>query len=103
MDVERRTPGPCAGTGATYYRVQARLVELLADHEDLLARMDEVPGINTIGAQQVLSEVGTDLENFANAGALCAWAGVEPPNNESAERNGVSGIRCEQANSGLTL
>src|SRR5208283_712990 len=64
-------------------RVQARLAELLADHEDLLARIDEVPGINTVGAQQILSEVGTDLENFPNAGALCAWAGVSPPNNET--------------------
>jgi transposase len=79
-------------------RVHARLTEQLADHEDLLARIDEVPGINTVGGQQILSELGTDLAAFPNAAALSSWAGVCPGNNESGgkRRSGRSPVRAGQ-------
>jgi transposase len=55
-----------------------------ADHDALVERLDEVPGIDQLAARVILAEVGPTLAAFANAEALCSWAGVCPGNNESA-------------------
>ena len=64
--------------------IDARMRKLMQDHNDLIRRMDEVPGINELSAQYILSELGTDLKTFPNASALASWAGLCPGNNESA-------------------
>jgi transposase len=76
-------------------RVNAHLGELLGNNEDLMTRMDEVPGVNIVGGRQVLSEVGTDLEAFRNAEAFSSWIGVCPGNNESGGKrhSGRSPVR----------
>lgn len=56
----------------------------MSDHESLIQRLDEVPGIDIIGAQSTLAELGFDLASFRSSDALCSWAGVSPGNNESA-------------------
>jgi len=53
-------------------------------HENLLERLDEVPGIDKKSAQSVLGEVGVTLDEFKSMVAFVAWAGLCPGNNESA-------------------
>lgn len=65
-------------------RIGERMKQLMEDHQDLLKRLDEVPGISELSAQYVLSELGPKLDAFANAAALASWAGLCPGNNESA-------------------
>ena len=65
-------------------RVEARLKELFEPYSDLMDRMIEIPGINLVAAYAILSEIGTTLEDFRTAAALCSWCGVCPGNNESA-------------------
>lgn len=65
-------------------RVQARLTSLFPAHEEVIERIDAVPGINVVAAHAILAETGTTLDCFPNAGAFCSWAGVCPGNNESA-------------------
>lgn len=64
--------------------IDVRMRDLMQEHNDLIRRMDQVPGINELSAQYILSELGTDLETFPNASALASWAGLCPGNNESA-------------------
>jgi transposase len=52
--------------------------------EHQIARLDEIPGVNRIGAIAILSEIGVDMSAFAIASNLCAWAGVCSGNNETA-------------------
>ena len=64
--------------------ISARMKELMQAQQDLLNRLDEVPGISELSAQYVLSELGPELDTFPNAAALAAWAGLCPGKNESA-------------------
>ncbi len=64
--------------------ISTRLELMMADNEDLLSRLKDIPGIQDLSAQSVLSELGTDLSSFANENSLCSWAGVSPGNNQSA-------------------
>lgn len=75
--------------------IDARMRALMQEHNDLIRRMDEVPGVNELSAQYVLSELGPDLATFADASALASWAGLCPGNNESAgkRRSGRSPVR----------
>jgi transposase len=65
-------------------QIDQRMKELMQEHNDLLNRMDAVPGINTLSAQYILSELGPELITFPNAASLASWAGLCPGNNESA-------------------
>jgi transposase len=49
------------------------------------ARMiDEVPGIDVASAQDLLAEIGTDMDRFPTHKHLCSWACQCPGNHESA-------------------
>ena len=64
--------------------ISARMKELMQAQQDLLNRLDEVPGISELSAQYVLSELGPELDTFPSSAALASWAGLCPGNNESA-------------------
>ena len=46
--------------------------------------IDTIPGIGQVSAQQIIAEIGHDMERFPTAAHLCNWAGICPGNNESA-------------------
>jgi transposase len=53
--------------------------------QDDVQRLDSIPGISTKMAEQILSEIGTDVQNqFPSAAHMCSWAGVVPGHNENA-------------------
>ena len=64
--------------------ISARMKELMQTQQELLSRLDEVPGISELSAQYVLSELGPELDTFPSSAALASWAGLCPGNNESA-------------------
>lgn len=66
------------------------------DQDDLLARLQTIPGVGQKVAQIIVAEAGTDMTRFASAGHLAAWAGLTPGKNESAGRNRSS--RTNKAN-----
>lgn len=74
--------------------ISARMKELMQAQQDLLSRLDEVPGISELSAQYVLSELGPELDTFPSSAALASWAGLCPGNNESAgkRKNGRSPV-----------
>lgn len=75
--------------------ITERLRELMEPHQDLLERMDEVPGINEIAAQAVLGNIGITLKEFASDASLNNWSGLCPGNNQSAgkRKNGRPSVR----------
>jgi transposase len=75
--------------------IDARLVLLTKEHQDLLDRLDEIPGIDKRSAQSIISEIGVTLDEFRSMAALVSWAGLCPGNNESAgkRKNGRNSVR----------
>jgi transposase len=61
-------------------RIDALLEPFRAQHRLLT----QIPGVDRVTAAGILAEVGTDMEVFATARRLAAWAGVAPGNHESA-------------------
>src|SRR5690242_3631193 len=44
----------------------------------LIENADTVPGVSTVAAPAILSEIGWDMSRFPTAGHLLAWAGMCP-------------------------
>jgi transposase len=59
----------------------------------LIENADTVPGVSTVAAPAILSEIGTDMSRFPTAGHLLAWAGMCPGQNESAGKRKPSRLR----------
>lgn len=76
-------------------KITDRLAELTEPHRELLNRLDEIPGINKVAAQSVISHIGVTLEEFDSDNALSSWGGLCPGNNESAgkRKSGRSPVR----------
>jgi transposase len=46
--------------------------------------LDEIPGIDSRAAQNIVAEIGVNMDQFPSAGHLASWAGLCPGNNQSA-------------------
>lgn len=75
--------------------INERLDTLTVEHQDLLDRLDEIPGIDKKSAQSIVSEIGVTLDEFICMAALASWAGLCPGNNESAgkRKSGRTSVR----------
>jgi transposase len=69
------TTGPGAGTGPD------------AAVRPAAARLDEIPGISSAGAQAILAEIGLDMSRFPTAGHLVSWAKLSPRTIQSGASN----------------
>ena len=57
----------------------------LSSHPEYLEILDSIPGIAKRMAEQILTEIGTDVKaQFPSSGHMCSWAGLVPGQNESA-------------------
>jgi transposase len=62
------------------------IAKRLAAEQELIERLDEIPGVNRRVAEVVLAELGTDPKRFGRANRAAAWAGMCPANRESGGR-----------------
>jgi transposase len=67
----------------------------MKEHEALLDRMKQAPGIADVASREILAEIGPTLDSFPKDTALVAWSGLCPGNNESAgkRKSGKSSVR----------
>jgi transposase len=54
---------------------------------EALQILDTAPGIDQIAAQNVLAELGTNMNQFPSADHLASWVGLCPGNNQSAGKS----------------
>jgi len=52
-----------------------------------------IPGVSDLGAQVIVSEIGTDMSRFPSEGQLISWAGMCPRNDESASKRRSNRLR----------
>jgi transposase len=62
----------------------ARIEEKLFPFREELALLDEIPGVDRTTSENLLAELGTNMNQFPTDGHACSWAGVCPGNRESA-------------------
>ncbi|WP_088014750.1 IS110 family transposase [Gottfriedia acidiceleris] len=66
-------------------KLDLEVTQRVSSYQEDIERLDSIPGIATRMAEQILAEIGTDLENqFGSAPRLCSWAALVPGHNESA-------------------
>ena len=65
-------------------RLDEEVKKRMLPFECELELLDTIPGVGRRTAEQVLAEIGVDMNQFPSAAHLCSWAGVAPGNNESA-------------------
>jgi transposase len=73
-------------------RLNAEIEQQLSPSQDLLERLDTIPGVGPRVAQAMLVEIGTDVSRFSTGSHLASWARVCPGNDESAGKRRSSRI-----------
>ena len=59
----------------------------------LIGLLCTIPGIASLAATSILSEIGSDMSRFATDGHLVSWVGLCPGQNESAGKRKSSRLR----------
>ncbi|ECJ9745154.1 IS110 family transposase [Listeria monocytogenes] len=73
--------------------IEKAIHDALLPHDEIVVRIDEIPGINVTTASVVLAEIGLDMSTFPSSKQLASWAGLAPSNHESAGKNYNARIR----------
>lgn len=67
--------------------------------DELLRQLDAIPGVNRVTIENVVAEIGVDMDQFPTAEHLGSWAGLCPGNEGSAGKQKRS--RTTKGNVGL--
>ena len=73
--------------------LETRIAERMRPYHRQVGLLKRIPGVDEIGAAEILAETGIDMTVFGNARRLAAWAGVCPGNHESAGRSRKTSTR----------
>jgi transposase len=73
--------------------IEQQLAHSVTPYEELISRLDQIPGINRDAAIEIMGELGTDVSPWADHRRLAAWAGLCPGNHESAGKRKNVGVR----------
>ena len=77
--------------GDVSLEIERRLSELLPSAD--VRRLDAIPGVNAVTIQNLIAEIGPDMNVFPDEYHLSSWAGVCPGNEESAGKRLRSATR----------
>jgi transposase len=72
------------GLDAELAEVDRRAEGEMEPHQELIERLCTIPGIEKTTARVLISELGTDMQQFPTAKHAASWAGLCPGNSESA-------------------
>jgi transposase len=68
--------------------LDGKIEEMIAPFAAAAQRLDEIPGINSIAACVILTQIGTSMDRFPAGGHLVSWAKFAPGVRESAGKRG---------------
>ena len=68
---------------------------MLSPYEKTLEHLREIPGLSHKTVEDLIAEIGLDMNVFPNEQHLCSWVGVSPGNNESAGKKKAVELRTE--------
>jgi transposase len=74
-------------------QLDQEIKERMLPFEEDLELIDTIPGINRRNAEDILAEIGTDMDRFPSEAHLSSWAGMAPGQNESAGKRKSSRTR----------
>lgn len=74
-------------------QIESELVEISKPYEELIARLDQMPGLDRDAALAILGEIGDDMLPWADEHRFAAWAGLCPGNHESAGKRKKISVR----------
>ena len=75
----------------TIESLDLRIKEVLSPYDNALELLKKVPGISLKSAQDLVAEIGLDMNVFPTEKHLASWAGMAPGNNESAGKKKADG------------
>ena len=64
-------------------QLDEKLDKMVVPYENAITLLCTIPGVKRASAITIISEIGTDMSQFASSKRLCCWAGLTPSNNES--------------------
>ena len=73
--------------------IDQQVENTLAPFRAAVRLLCSIPGVHTVSAQVIVSEIGTDMSRFPTAGHLISWAGLCPRNDESAGKRRSTRLR----------
>lgn len=65
-------------------KLDREVKERMRPFERELEAIDKVPGIGRRNSEQILAEIGINMDRFPTDAHISSWAGIAPGNNESA-------------------
>lgn len=75
----------------TIESLDQRIKEVLSPYDNALELLKKVPGISVKSAEDLVAEIGLDMNIFPTENHLASWAGMAPGNNESAGKKKAEG------------
>jgi transposase len=78
---------------AAIAKVDAEVGATLAPFRAAAQRLTTIPGVSTVAASVIVSEIGIDMTRFPTVGHLISWAGLCPKNDESAGKRRSTRLR----------
>lgn len=80
---------------------EIEMIKRAASMFDQFMHITQIPGISTLSAILMISEIGVDMRQFESDKQLVCWAGLAPANNESANKK--KSVRISKAGQYLKL
>ncbi|SRR5574344_1179386 len=64
--------------------LDSQIKKILSPYDNIQALLREIPGLDTKVIEDLIAEIGMDMNKFPTEKHLASWAGICPGNNESA-------------------
>jgi len=74
-------------------QIDQEVADRLELFRDTLTRLSQMPGVSSVSASVILSEIGFDMRRFPTPAHLVSWAGLCPKNDESAGKRRSTSLR----------
>ena len=65
-------------------RLDGRIEDVMRPFEESVELLKSIPGVEQCTAENLIAEIGNNMDQFPSAEHLASWAGMCPGNNESA-------------------